>query len=75
LVPTDANLLDEYDRFSDVEAACVTFCDEVNGRTHRVTRRVLGGDAARGATTAHRVPDHPYTIAFGDSRPVVHSCR
>ena len=39
LVPTDANLRDAYDTFADLEAACEAFCDLVNSRPHRVTRR------------------------------------
>ncbi len=32
LVPTDANLLGEYARFSAFDAACGVFCVEVNAR-------------------------------------------
>jgi hypothetical protein len=39
LVPTDANLLGDYRSFAELEAACAAFCDEVNARPHRVTRR------------------------------------
>jgi transposase len=41
LVPTDANLLGEYGSFAALEAACAAFCDQVNARPHRVTRRAL----------------------------------
>jgi hypothetical protein len=70
LVPTDANLLAAYPDWASVEAACDAFCDEVNGRVHRVTRRapveMLGEERAR----LHRLPDHPYTTAFGVARHV-----
>jgi hypothetical protein len=39
LVPTAANLLGEYGSFAALEAACALFCEQVNARPHRVTRR------------------------------------
>ena len=42
LVPADANLLDEYSSFAELEAACRVFCEQVNARPHRVTRRPPG---------------------------------
>jgi transposase len=39
LVPTDTKLLEPYDTFAEFEQACEVFCDDVNGRIHRVTRR------------------------------------
>jgi transposase len=41
LVPKDTNLLAEYASFAELEAACELFCEGVNARTHRVTRRGL----------------------------------
>lgn len=38
LVPRDTNLLEEYDSFAELEAACEAFCEHVNGREHRITR-------------------------------------
>jgi hypothetical protein len=56
LVPTDANLLPEYGSFAALEAACAAFCDQVNARPHRITRRapaeMLAGERAR----LHPVP-------------------
>jgi transposase len=70
LVPTDANLLPAYDRWGDLETACEAFCEQVNARVHRVTRRapaeLLGQERAR----LHRLPDRPYTAAFGQTRTV-----
>ena len=62
LVPTDTNLLDAYASFAELEAACEAFCEQVNARVHRVTRRapveMLGrgtGPAAPGpGRAAHR---------------------
>jgi transposase len=39
LVPTDANLLPEYQTFADLQKACEAFQVEVNTRPHRITRR------------------------------------
>src|SRR5579875_2349981 len=39
LVPTSANLLDAYDDFASLVAACVAFEEKVNARPHAETRR------------------------------------
>jgi transposase len=39
LVPKDTNLREEYAPFAELEAACAVFCEQVNARVHRVTRR------------------------------------
>ncbi len=70
LVPTDANLLDDYSDWAALDAACSAFCEEVNARPHRVTRRapveMLGTEAQR----LHRLPERPWTTAFGETRTV-----
>jgi hypothetical protein len=70
LVPTEANLREAYGSFAELETACVAFCEQVNTRPHRVTRRppaeLLGEERAR----LHRLPDQPYTAAFGVTRRV-----
>ncbi|MFC5183661.1 hypothetical protein [Actinomadura harenae] len=35
LVPTEANLLDTYDSFAELERACAAWCSKVNGRDAR----------------------------------------
>ena len=70
LVPTDANLLPEYSSFAALEAACLAFCDEVNARVHRVTRRVPAEMAAEERHRLHRLPEAAYTAAFGVTRTV-----
>ena len=70
LVPTDANLLDEYDSFAELEAACAAAMATFNGRVHSVTRRIPNEALADELAFLHRVPDAPYTIAFGESRAV-----
>jgi hypothetical protein len=70
LVPTDANLLGAYPSLGALERACEGFCEQVNARPHRVTRRApveaLGEEQAR----LHPLPAHPFTLAFGETRTV-----
>ena len=51
-MPTDTNLLPEYGWFAELEAACEAFCEQVNTRLHRVTRRAPARDAGRGTGPA-----------------------
>lgn len=70
LVPTDANLLDEYQSFAELEAACEQFCERVNSREHRITRRVPAEMLAEERARLHALPAEPYTAAFGETRVV-----
>ncbi|MDO5745912.1 MAG: IS21 family transposase [Micrococcaceae bacterium] len=70
LVPTDANLLDAYDSFVELEQACEAFCDMVNTRVHKVTRRAPAEMLAEERSRLHPVAVHPYTVAFGTTRQV-----
>ncbi|MFD4423201.1 IS21 family transposase [Agromyces sp. NPDC058484] len=70
LVPTDANLRAEYASFAELEAACEAFMDDVNGRKHRVTRRLPAEMLAEEQRRLHPVPDRSHTVAFGVSRRV-----
>ncbi len=70
LVPTDANLLDDYSDWAALEAACVSFCETVNTRVHRGTRRAPFEMLADEAVRLHPLPAHPYTTAFGLARSV-----
>jgi hypothetical protein len=56
LVPTDANLLPAYGSFAALEAACQGFCDQVNARPHRITRRAPAEMLADERARLHRVP-------------------
>lgn len=70
LVPTEANLLDEYESFAELSETCRQWCEEVNERPHRQTRKppamLLAAERAR----LHPVPDTPFTVAFGQTRRV-----
>jgi hypothetical protein len=70
LVPTDANLLEQYASFAALEAACVSFCDTVNTRTHRVTRRRPVDMLAEERVRLHRLPDAVFTAGYGLTRRV-----
>jgi len=70
LVPTDANLLLAYADWAALESACETFCTEVNTRAHRVTRRAPTEMLAEEQSRLHRLPEHAYTSAFGETRTV-----
>ena len=70
VVPTEANLLDAYADWAALEAACDAFCDHVNGRMHRVTRRAPVDMLGEERRHLHRLPEHPFTTAFGTARQV-----
>ena len=70
LVPKDTNLLDAYETFADLEAACEAFCAEVNARVHRVTRRTPVEMLAEEQARLHTLPAAPHTVAFGVTRTV-----
>lgn len=70
LVPKDANLLQAYGSFAELEAACVAFCAKVNTRVHRVTRRPPVQMLAEERARLHPVAAVPHTVAFGVTRVV-----
>jgi len=70
LVPKDTNLLEGYETFADLEAACAQFCQDVNARVHRVTRRAPVDMLAEEQARLHPVPATPHTVAFGVTRTV-----
>jgi hypothetical protein len=70
LVPTQTNLLEQYGSFAALEAACVSFCEQVNTRTHRVTRRRPVDMLAEEAQRLHRLPEVAFTAGYGLTRKV-----
>ena len=70
LVPADANLLPQYGSFAELEAACQAFCDQVNARPHRITRRAPAEMLAEEQARLHPVPEAPFTAALGVTRTV-----
>jgi transposase len=70
LVPTSANLLESYDSFAELDAACRDAMDRFNSREHRETRRIPNDAIVDERHRLHRVPDEPHTLAFGTTRTV-----
>jgi transposase len=70
LVPTDTNLRPVYDSFAELETACEVFCDTVNTRVHRVTRRAPSDMLAQERARLHPLPETPHTVSFGVTRTV-----
>ncbi len=70
LVPTDANLRDDYTSWAELVDACEQFMVEVNARAHRVTRRAPVEMLAEEQQRLHALPEHAYTAAFGETRRV-----
>lgn len=70
LVPTDVNLREAYASFADLEVACEAFCNPVNTRLHRVTRRAPVDMLAEERLRLHPVATTAFTVAFGLTRQV-----
>lgn len=70
LVPTTANLLDDYDNFAGLETACRGAMDRFNDREHRETRRAPGEMIVEERARLHPVPEIAHTLAFGEARTV-----
>lgn len=68
LVPTDANLLPAYRSFADLAGACERFVKKVNAREHRGTARIPEEMLARERAALSRLPQAPFTSAFGTTR-------
>lgn len=70
LVPTDANLLPDYQSWAELVAACDAFTVAINARAHRVTRRPPVEMLAEEQQRMHRLPELAYTAVFGQTRRV-----
>lgn len=70
LVPKETNLLPAYESFAELEAACEAFCEQVNARVHRVTRRAPNEMLEQERAALHTIPASPHTVAFGMTRTV-----
>ena len=57
LVPTEANLLEQYTSFVALEAACASFCEQANTRVHRET--LTGPPVDMLAEETHRLHRSP----------------
>lgn len=70
IVPTTANLLEAYDSFSELEAACREAMERFNAREHRETRRQPSHMIVEERIRLHPVPALAHTLAFGADRTV-----
>ncbi|MCH7670496.1 MAG: IS21 family transposase [Acidobacteria bacterium] len=70
LVPTAGNLLDDYETFEQLEEACAAATLRFNTRVHTVTREKPVDRLVTELELLHRVPEVPYTAAFGETRAV-----
>ncbi len=70
LVPTDHNLRPAYRDFAELEAECEAFCERVNAREHRVTRRAPAVMLLEERDRLHPLPAVPHTVCFGQTRKV-----
>jgi hypothetical protein len=70
LVPTDHNLRSGYEDFAELEAACAGFCERVNARERRVTRRAPAVMLAEERGRLHPLAKVPHTLCFGQTRKV-----
>jgi hypothetical protein len=70
LVPTDHNLRAAYRDFAELEAECERFCERVNAREHRVTRRAPAVMLLEERDRLHPLPKVPHTVCFGQTRKV-----
>jgi hypothetical protein len=70
LVPTEHNLRESYESFAELERVCAEFCERVNTREHRITRRAPAVMLAEERDGLHRLPEMPHTVCFGETRRV-----
>ena len=70
LVPKDTNLLPQYGSWDELEGACRVFLDRVNTRPHRITRRPPLEMLQIERSSLNRLPEQPFTVAFGVTRRV-----
>lgn len=70
LVPTSANLLEDYSSFGALAEAADRFCLTVNTRPHRETSRPPAEMLAEERAHLHVLPGEPHTAALGETRRV-----
>lgn len=70
LVPTNANLREAYATFGQLQDACGAFCEQVNARPHRVTRRPPAEMLAEERSRLHPLPAGVFTAVLGTTRTV-----
>lgn len=70
LVPTEANLLEEYPSFAELVDACERWCEKVNARPHRAVGAAPATRLATELGRLHVLPEDPHLLALGEERLV-----
>lgn len=70
VLPRPDNLVEAYDDFAALEAACMEATERFNTRVHTETRERPVDRLAREREHLHVIPDEPYSLAFGETRTV-----
>jgi len=70
LVPTSANLLEQYGSFADLVTACAAVTESLNGRVHRETGRAPVDMVVEERPRLHVLPVQAHTAALGEPRAV-----
>ncbi|MGA2929246.1 MAG: IS21 family transposase [Solirubrobacteraceae bacterium] len=70
LVPTDHNLRPAYRSFAELEGECERFCEQVNAREHRITRRAPAAMLSEERARLHPLPKVAHTLCYGQTRKV-----
>lgn len=70
VVPTAANLRDDYESWEQLEAACEAAMARFNSRPHALTGEPPADRLVREVELLHPVPAEPYTATFGETRAV-----
>ncbi len=70
LVPTSANLLEQYASFTDLVTACAAVTDTLNARVHRETGRAPLDMLVEERPRLHVLPVEAHTTALGEPRAV-----
>ena len=70
LVPTTANLLEDYRSFAELATACVSVSATLNTRVHRETSRAPIDMLAEERARLHVLPVEAHTSALGETRGV-----
>lgn len=73
LVPTAANLRDDYGSWDELEVACEQAMTKFNTRPHALTGEKPADRLDIEVGLLHAVPAEPYTVAFGETRAVTWS--
>ena len=70
VLPRPDNLVAEYSSFAELEQACEQASERFNSRVHRETNERPRDRLGREREHLHALPQHPYSVAIGQTRSV-----